>query len=62
MAYRGEWPYPIETNEDMRKISRAILEIEWDMKRRGEWPPRHHAEKNKRKRKRKSNKKSSPKD
>ena len=55
-----DWPYPIETNEDMRRISRTILEIEWDMKRRGEWPPKHHANKHKRKRKR--SKKSSSED
>ena len=44
-----DWPYPVETDEDIRKISRTIIEIEWDMKRRGEWPPKHHANKRKRK-------------
>ena len=52
-----DWPYPVETDEDIRKISRTIIEIERDMKRRGEWPPRHHE--NKRKRKGRRSRKSS---
>jgi len=47
-----DWPYPVETDDDIRKLVRTILKIEWDMKRRGEWPPKHHANKHKRKRKR----------
>ncbi len=43
------WPYPVETIEDMRKLARKIIEIETELKNRGEWPPEHHANKHKRK-------------
>ncbi len=46
-----DWPYPVETDDDIRKLVRTILKIEWDMKRKG-IPPKYHANKHKRKRKR----------
>jgi len=52
-----DWPYPVETDDDIRKLVRTIIELERDMKRRGEWPPKRHE--NKRRRKGRRSRKSS---
>ena len=49
-----DWPYPVKTDDDIRKLVRAILEIEEDMRRRGELP-----HENRRKRKGRRSRKSS---
>ena len=50
-----DWPYPVETVEDMRKLARKLMEIETELENRGEWPTKHHE--NKRRRKGKKSKK-----
>ncbi len=44
-----DWPYPVKTVEDMRKLARKLMEIEAELENKGEWPPEHHANKRKRK-------------
>ena len=46
-----DYPYPVTNMEEWKKLQRTVWEIETDLKNRGEWPPKHHANKRKRKNK-----------